>query len=76
MEAVIFREEQWRGNHEHAVRISKFTPDLEPGLDSYHAGDESDNGAGFILRSNITTIAVAAFSSITFGGRVTCAGKG
>lgn len=75
MEAVIW-EERRRGNHEHAVRLSKFTLDLEPGLDSYHACDESDNGVGFILRSNITTIAVAAFPSITFGGSVTCAGKG
>jgi hypothetical protein len=76
MEAVIFWEERGRGNHEHAVRLSKFTLDLEPRLDSYHACGESDNGIGFILRSNIATIAVAAFPGITFDGRVTYAGKG
>jgi hypothetical protein len=74
MEAVILWEERRRDNHEHAVRISKFTPDLEPGLDSYHACDGSVNGVGFFLRS--TPIAVATLSSITFGGRVVCAGKG
>ena len=73
MEAAVLWEEQRRGNHEHAVRISKFTPDLEPGLDSYYACDEPDNGIGFILRSNIATIAVAF---PIFGGRVTFAGKG
>jgi hypothetical protein len=73
METAILWEEQRRGNREYAVRISKFTPDLEPGLDPYHACDEPDNGIGFILRSNTATIAVA---SPIFGGRVTFAGKG
>ena len=73
MEAVVLWEEQRRGNHEHAVRISEF--DLESGLNSYHTCDEPDNGIGFILSSNIASPTVAA-PSITFGVRVTCAGKG